>query len=122
MYDNSVKPYKTTGVQINFINGSNILLGTEGNDSSGSDTEEKVKHICIENTWKNSNGTQRSVCFYDENNRAIDSMNMFNPTFEENVPKQTIETGYELIGVSLTIESGGAWLNFLLWPENQPIF
>ena len=44
-----------------------------------------------------------------------------NPAFSEDVPKKAIDAGYELIGVSLTVESGGSWLNFLLWPENQPI-
>ena len=111
-----------TGVRIYFKNGSNVLLGTEGNNSSGSGTQRKVKHINIGSIEKNSDRTQRNVRFYDEKDSSIDSMYMFNPAFEENVPKQTIETGYELIGVSLTIESGGAWLNFLLWPENQPIF
>jgi len=61
------------------------------------------------------------VRFYDDKDSSIDGAYFMNPAFLEDVPKKAIDAGYELIGVSVTVDSGGSWLNFLLWPENQPI-
>ena len=49
---------------------------------------------------------------------------VWNPEFED-APEITkeIEDGYQIIGVSLTTNQSGqiTWMNFLIWPENQPI-
>ena len=54
-------------------------------------------------------------------NCSISSLCFYNPVIKEDVPKKEIDAGYELIGVSLTIDSTGSWINFLLWPQHQPI-
>ena len=60
----------------------------------------------------------RIVYPYDEQNSGISSLAFCCPIFKEDVPKKEIDAGYELIGVSLTINSHGSWLNFLLMPQN----
>jgi hypothetical protein len=61
------------------------------------------------------------VVFYDDDDKEIDFTRIYSPVFPEKVPRKLIEAGYELIGVSLTIDRNGSWLNFVLWPENQPV-
>jgi len=61
------------------------------------------------------------VNFYDDANNKIGWSAIYNPAFADELPKKAIDPGFELIGISLTIDSGGSWLNFLFMPENQPI-
>jgi hypothetical protein len=48
--------------------------------------------------------------------QTIGSIVFLSPLFEEKVPTQTIPEGYEVIGVSVSIQDGKFWPNFLLWP------
>jgi hypothetical protein len=48
---------------------------------------------------------------------------LLNPVYTgtEAIKKQ-IDPGFELIGMELTVDSTGSWINFILWPEKQPIY
>ena len=119
--DNTSNPWKTTGFEICFKNGSSILLGAKGTNNIDATLSRKVKSILIDNTITHSDKTYRCVRFYDEKDSQIDFTGLLNPLFSESVAKKAIDGGYELIGVSATIGSSGSWVNFLLWPEQQAI-
>ena len=53
--DRTSKPWKTTGFEIFFKNGSNILLGAKGNDTNTATLSQKKKSIHIDNTVTRSN-------------------------------------------------------------------
>ena len=103
-------------------NGQSILLGGGGNNSVKFDFSRKVKQIFIEKIKNEHWGKiSRFVSFYDDKNQEIGFHSFYDPLYEEEVPKQRIPDGYELIGMSVTIEGGKFWPNFLLWPTAQPI-
>jgi hypothetical protein len=108
------------GAEITFKNGEKILLGYQGSDISTVTLSKKAKHIHIENCDTSAERTRRIVRFFDGQDSSIDTTGIFNPAFTVDLPKKTIDAGYELIGISLTIDTSGSWLNFLLWPENRP--
>ena len=64
--DRTSTPYKTTGFEICFKNGSSILLGAKGNDTWRATLSRKVKSIHIEDTDTGSWRTARRVRFYDD--------------------------------------------------------
>ena len=64
--DYTSKPYKTTGFEICFKNGSSILLGAKGNYKRAATLPRKVKSIHFDNTEKNSERAYRNVRFYDD--------------------------------------------------------
>ena len=64
--DKTSKPWKTTGFEICFKNGSSILLGAKGNDTGTAKLSRKVKSIHIDNTGTNSYGNYRNMRFYDD--------------------------------------------------------
>ncbi len=117
--DKSKVPYKTAGAEMTLKNGSTILIGAKGSHPLTANISRKVKQIHIESTGTNTNETWRWIRFYDDKNSQINCTALCNPLYTEDVQKKTIDQGYELIGVSLTIDSDErAWFNFLLWPEN----
>ena len=65
-HDKTSTPWKTTGFEICFKNGSSILLGAKGNDTCSASLSRKVKSIHIENTTTGSNKTFTYVRFYDD--------------------------------------------------------
>ncbi len=96
---------ETVGVELIFSNGQSILLGGGGNKSVEFDFSRKVKQIFIEKRKLLGDGItiSRFISFYDGINLVIGSNYFHGPLFEEEVPKQTITEGYELIGMSVTI-------------------
>ena len=109
------------GVEISFKNGQKILLGQKGTtDIDTANLSKKAKYFHVLDANTDQNRTHRRVEFLDDQNSSIDHTGIFNPAFTQVVPQKEIDAGYELIGVSLTVDSSGSWLNFLLWPENRP--
>ena len=119
--DATSKPWKTTGFEIFFKNGSSILLGAKGNNSWTATLSRKVKSIHIDNTSTDSSRTYRGVRFYDDKDSYIDYTGFYAPLLSEACGKKAMDGGYELIGVSATLGNSGCWLNFLVWPEQQAI-
>jgi len=85
------------GVELIFSNGQSILLGAEEIILSSSTSSAKSSRFLLKKTKNEHYGKfSRFVSFYDDKNQEIGYTSFYDPLYEE-VPKQRIPDGYELI-------------------------
>ena len=82
---------------------------------------KKVCSILVDKTNTDSDRCCRWIYFYDESGNSIGNTAIYDPIFKEGVGKQSIPGDHELVGVSLSLNPSSNWLNFLVWPKQQPI-
>jgi hypothetical protein len=93
-------------------------LGREGNESYSTDCSRKIRRIELDAIETDSYGKFRSLYFTDDQDETSDGIAFYNPFFQQPLGMREIPDGFELIGVSLTMQDGKFWPNFLLWPTD----
>ena len=82
------------------------MLGEAKGRAENLKLARNVKHIRFSNLIILDSGEKnRYLIFDDETNTLIAGALFFGPLFQFDVPKKTIDDGYELIGVSITLDS-----------------
>ena len=79
----------------------------------------KACAVEISKTNTYSDGSCRRIYFYDEKGNSIGFTYFYGPLFTEDVTRQAVPAGHDLVGVSVTLGASGSWVNFLTMPSDK---